>query len=57
MVIVFESFGFKYGVPSDADYVFDARFLPNPFWEEGLKTIQRARSTSTRVPWESTNCD
>ena len=37
MVIVFESFGFKYGVPSDADYVFDARFLPNPFWEEGLK--------------------
>jgi UPF0042 nucleotide-binding protein len=37
MVIVFESFGFKYGVPSDADYVFDARFLPNPFWEQGLK--------------------
>ncbi|WNC72923.1 RNase adapter RapZ [Thalassotalea psychrophila] len=37
LVIVFESFGFKYGVPSDADYVFDARFLPNPFWEEGLK--------------------
>ncbi|WP_068544938.1 RNase adapter RapZ [Thalassotalea crassostreae] len=37
LVIVFESFGFKYGVPSDADYVFDARFLPNPFWEQGLK--------------------
>ena len=37
MVIVFESFGFKYGVPSDADYVFDARFLPNPFWEQSLK--------------------
>lgn len=37
LVIVFESFGFKYGAPTDADYVFDARFLPNPFWEEGLK--------------------
>jgi UPF0042 nucleotide-binding protein len=37
LVLVFESFGFKHGVPSDADYVFDARFLPNPFWEQGLK--------------------
>lgn len=37
MVIVFESFGFKHGVPQDADYVFDARFLPNPFWEPQLK--------------------
>ena len=37
MVIVFESFGFKHGVPTDADYVFDARFLPNPFWEASLK--------------------
>lgn len=38
MVIVFESFGFKHGVPQDADYVFDARFLPNPFWEPQLKS-------------------
>jgi len=37
MVIVFESFGFKHGVPQDADYMFDARFLPNPFWEKDLK--------------------
>lgn len=37
MVIVFESFGFKHGVPQDADYLFDARFLPNPFWEKDLK--------------------
>ncbi|MBL4765568.1 MAG: RNase adapter RapZ [Colwellia sp.] len=37
MVLVFESFGFKYGIPADADYVFDARFLPNPFWEKELK--------------------
>ena len=31
------SFGFKYGVPSDADMVADARFLPNPFWNEQLR--------------------
>jgi UPF0042 nucleotide-binding protein len=37
MVLVFESFGFKHGIPVDADYVFDARFLPNPFWEKALK--------------------
>ena len=37
MVLVFESFGFKHGIPADADYVFDARFLPNPFWEKDLK--------------------
>ncbi|MFD2165012.1 RNase adapter RapZ [Thalassotalea euphylliae] len=37
MVLVFESFGFKHGIPADADYVFDARFLPNPFWDKELK--------------------
>lgn len=37
MVLVFESFGFKYGIPTDADYVFDSRFLPNPHWEKELK--------------------
>lgn len=30
------SFGFKYGLPVDADYVADVRFLPNPFWQEHL---------------------
>ena len=38
MVLVFESFGFKHGIPADADYMFDARFLPNPFWDKELKT-------------------
>ena len=38
MVLVFESFGFKHGIPADADYVFDARFLPNPFWDKELKS-------------------
>lgn len=31
------SFGFKYGIPSDADLVFDVRFLPNPYYIEELK--------------------
>ncbi len=31
------SFGFKYGIPADADLVFDVRFLPNPFYVEELK--------------------
>jgi len=39
LVMVFESFGFKYGIPKDADYVFDARFLPNPHWEPDLKAL------------------
>ncbi|MEO7070008.1 MAG: RNase adapter RapZ [Nostocoides sp.] len=32
------SFGFKYGVPLDADFVFDMRFLPNPFWIPELRS-------------------
>lgn len=31
------SFGFKYGIPSDSDLVFDVRFLPNPYYVEGLR--------------------
>lgn len=31
------SFGFKYGIPVDSDLVFDVRFLPNPFYVDGLK--------------------
>ena len=37
--ILFQSFGYKYGVPADADFVFDARFLPNPYWEPGLRPL------------------
>jgi UPF0042 nucleotide-binding protein len=33
------SFGYKYGLPADADLVADARFLPNPFWNEKLKPL------------------
>ena len=37
--IVVESFGFKYGLPLDADYVFDVRFLPNPHWNPELRPM------------------
>jgi UPF0042 nucleotide-binding protein len=33
------SFGFKYGLPPDADLVADMRFLPNPFWNEELRAL------------------
>lgn len=39
LIIVFESFGFKYGLPKDSDYIFDVRFLPNPHWEPELRSF------------------
>jgi UPF0042 nucleotide-binding protein len=39
MSILFESFGFKNGIPGDADFVFDARSLPNPYWEPALRPL------------------
>jgi len=37
LVVTLMSFGFKYGIPDDADLVFDVRFLPNPFYVDTLK--------------------
>ena len=37
LVLSLESFGFKGGVPLDADFVFDARFLPNPYYDPALR--------------------
>jgi len=39
MSILLESFGYKFGIPGDADFVFDARSLPNPYWEPGLRPL------------------
>ena len=39
LTLVFESFAFKYGVPLDADYVFDVRMLPNPFYVAELRPL------------------
>lgn len=37
MMLQIVSFGHKHGVPSDADFVFDVRCLPNPYWEKSLR--------------------
>jgi len=37
LLIIFQSFGFKYAHPEDADYIFDVRFLPNPHWVPELQ--------------------
>ncbi|MBO6107850.1 MAG: RNase adapter RapZ [Eubacterium sp.] len=37
--LTFVSFGYKYGIPTDADLVFDVRFLPNPYYVEELKAL------------------
>ena len=39
LYITVMSFGFKYGIPSDADLVFDVRFLPNPYYEQALRPL------------------
>ena len=44
------SFGFKYGIPVDADMVADVRFLPNPYWEEEVRQLTgRDRAVSENV--------
>jgi UPF0042 nucleotide-binding protein len=42
LTLVFESFAFKYGVPLDADYVFDVRVLPNPYYIRELRALTGA---------------
>ena len=37
--LMFESFGYKHGIPGDADFVFDVRSLPNPHWETALRKL------------------
>lgn len=39
LTLLFESFGFKHGIPLDADFVFDVRCLPNPHYDEKLRPL------------------
>ena len=39
LTLIFESFGFKHGVPLDGELVFDVRCLPNPYYEPGLRPL------------------
>jgi UPF0042 nucleotide-binding protein len=48
MQIVIVSFGYKYGVPLDADLIFDTRFLPNPFYIDRLRD-KTGKSQSVRA--------
>ena len=50
--LLFESFAYKRGVPADADFVFDARCLPNPHWEASLRPLS-GRDAPVRAWLES----
>ncbi|QDQ26412.1 RNase adapter RapZ [Chitinimonas arctica] len=39
LTLIFQSFGFKHGLPLDADFVFDARCLPNPYYDPALRPL------------------
>jgi UPF0042 nucleotide-binding protein len=39
LTLLFRSFGYKQGIPPDADFVFDSRCLPNPYWEPALRNL------------------
>jgi UPF0042 nucleotide-binding protein len=39
LALMFESFGYKHGIPGDADFVFDVRSLPNPYWQPALRHL------------------
>ncbi len=51
------SFGFKFGVPMDADLVFDVRFLPNPYYEESLRALSGKDEPVYRYVMESEGAD
>jgi UPF0042 nucleotide-binding protein len=56
MLITLVSFGFKYGLPHEADIVMDVRFLPNPYFVEGLKELDGRDETVVDFVnrWEET---
>jgi len=47
------SFGFKHGLPAEADLVFDVRFLPNPYFEPGLRDRDGRDPSVAEFVWES----
>lgn len=57
LVVTVMSFGFKYGIPVDADLVFDVRFLPNPYYIDGLRDFSGNEKEIDQyiLSWEVTN--
>jgi len=52
LALLFQSFGYKNGIPADADIVFDVRCLPNPYWETPLRPLT-GRDAEVRAFLES----
>ena len=57
LTLLFESFGFKYGNPNDADFLFDVRCLPNPHWDPELKDLTGLDSAVREYLSSNTICD
>ena len=58
LMVTVLSFGFKYGIPSDSDLVFDVRFIPNPFYIDDLKRLT-GNDMEVRdyvLSWEESQC-
>jgi len=53
MVVNVTSFGYRYGLPADADLVFDVRFLPNPYYIENLKNYDGQNSAIEKFVLEN----
>ena len=54
--LLVESFGFKHGIPGDADFVFDARSLPNPYWDPSLRALTGRDPASSAFSRRSAAC-
>ena len=54
MMVSVLSFGFKYGIPADADLVFDVRFLPNPYYVDELRPLTGEDERVFRYVMENT---
>ncbi len=56
LVLQIESFGYRYGLPPDADLVFDVRFLPNPYYISELRPLNGLDPTLQRYVLEQEDC-
>ncbi|HXS17332.1 MAG TPA: RNase adapter RapZ, partial [Polyangiaceae bacterium] len=56
MFVRLVSFGFKFGVPQDADLMFDVRFLPNPYFVPGLRSLSGLDSTVAEFVLSNPDC-
>ncbi len=55
--IIFTSFGFKYGPPADCDFIFDVRFLTNPFYVPELKRLSGREEEVQKYIWRSAGAE